>query len=133
MKFNLFDSVKLREAIALNSTHIAPEATLGIIVEVFSDGEAYLIELFGGWVKYDATDDLVPATPDDPDSFLETTGVATVYPHQLRLVKPASETVGIRAQLLASLEGMPDAMLEEITDFAEFLRQKQAKTLHSSP
>jgi hypothetical protein len=30
---------------------IAPAGTPGAIVEIFKDGEAYLVELFGVWVK----------------------------------------------------------------------------------
>ncbi len=82
-KFQLFDSVKLVEAIALSDGGIAPEGTLGAIVEVFEDGEAYMVELFGGWVKYDTAQKLVPAKREELDSFLETIGVETVYPHQL--------------------------------------------------
>ncbi|MGJ3245051.1 MAG: hypothetical protein ACFE0I_03130 [Elainellaceae cyanobacterium] len=133
MKFALFDAVKLREPITLDGDHIASEDTLGSIVEVFSDGEAYLVELFGDWVKYDEDDNLIAATRTDPDSFLESIGVATVYPDQIRLVKPAREVVGIRAQLLASLDEMPDAMLEEVTDFVEFLHQKKGNSLQASP
>ncbi|MGJ3253286.1 MAG: hypothetical protein ACFE0J_19460 [Elainellaceae cyanobacterium] len=133
MKFALFDAVKLREPITLDSDHVASEDTLGSIVEVFSDGEAYLVELFGDWVKYDEDENLIAATRTDPDSFLESIGVATVYPDQIRLVKPAREVVGIRAQLLASLDEMPDAMLEEVTDFVEFLHQKKGNSLQASP
>ncbi|MEB3359747.1 MAG: hypothetical protein VKK04_23680 [Synechococcales bacterium] len=124
MKFNLFDTVKLRERITLDDSHFFPEATIGTIVEILNDGEAYLVELFGDWVKYDQDENLVTATRDDPDAFLESVGVETIYPHQLRLVKPARETVGIRAQLLSVLEGMPESMLAEVTNFAEFLQQK---------
>jgi len=55
-----FDSVKLKEAIPLNKDGSAPEGTLGAIMEVFKNGEAYLVELFGGWVKVDVGGDFVP-------------------------------------------------------------------------
>jgi hypothetical protein len=42
------------------------------------------------------------------------------------LLRPASETVGIRAQLLALIEELSDPLLQEIADFAEFLKQKAA-------
>ncbi|MDX2100254.1 MAG: hypothetical protein SFW36_20960 [Leptolyngbyaceae cyanobacterium bins.59] len=124
-QFQLFDSVKLKEAIPLTEGGSAPEGTPGAIVEVFDDGEAYLVELFGGWVKADVGGDFVPSDRDASDSFMETLGVETVYPQQLRLVKPACETVGVRAQLLALIDELPDATLEEVKNFAEFLRQKQ--------
>jgi hypothetical protein len=104
MKFQLFDSVKLKEAITLTDGGIAPEDTSGAIVEVFNDGEAYMVELFGGWVKYDAVENFIPAKREEADSFLETIGVETVYPQQLQLVKPAQETVGVRARLAAVLD-----------------------------
>lgn len=125
MKFQLFDSVKLKEAIALTDGGIAPEDTSGAIVEVFNDGEAYMVELFGDWVKYDAAEKFVPAQREDVDSFLETIGVETVYPQQLQLVKPAHETVGVKARLAAVLDDLPEDLLAEVQDFAEFLRQKQ--------
>jgi hypothetical protein len=49
-KFQLFDAVSLTEPIALPDRPIAPPETAGAIVEVFKNGEAYLVELFGGWV-----------------------------------------------------------------------------------
>ncbi len=84
-KFKLFDAVNLTEEIPLADGEIAPPQTAGIIVEVFKNGEAYLVELFGGWVKAEVGGDFVPATQDEPESFMETIGVETVYPHQLQL------------------------------------------------
>ena len=63
-----------------------------------------MVELFGGWVKYDAVENFIPAKREEADSFLETIGVETVYPQQLQLVKPAQETVGVRARLAAVLD-----------------------------
>lgn len=123
--FQLFDSVKLTEAIALIEGGMAPEGTPGAIVEVFNNGEAYMVELFGGWVKAAVQGDFIPADREDPEAFMETIGVETVYPQQLRLVKPASETVGVRAQLLSVLDDLSEDLLAEVRDFAEFLRQKQ--------
>jgi hypothetical protein len=136
MKFDLFDTVKLKEAISLtggpanSDQDVASEGTLGVIVEVYNQGEAYEVELFGGWVKYDEQD-LIPATREDPDSFTETIGVETLYPHQIHLVKPAHETVGIRAQLLAVIDELSDNNLEQVKDFAEFLKQKHRKTIET--
>lgn len=135
MKFDLFDTVKLKEAISLtggsaNSDQAtASEGTVGVIVEVYNQGEAYEVELFGGWIKYDDHQDLIPATREDSDSFVETIGVETLYPHQIHLAKPARETVGIRAQLLAVMDELSDNKLEQVKDFAEFLKQKHRKTV----
>ncbi len=48
-KFQMFDSVTLNQDIQLHSTGIAPQGIDGAIVEIFKDGEAYLVELFGGY------------------------------------------------------------------------------------
>lgn len=48
MPLNLFDTVRLTEAIPLIDGGIAEVGTVGAIVEVFNEGEAYLVELFGG-------------------------------------------------------------------------------------
>lgn len=131
-QFQLFDSVKLKEAIPLSEGGCAPEGTPGAIVEVLKDGEAYLVELFGEWVKADLGEDFVSSDRPASDSFMETIGVETVYPRQLRLVKPANETVGVRAQLLALIDELPDSTLEEVKNFAEFLRQKQQKSVKAA-
>jgi hypothetical protein len=86
-KFELFDAVSLTEPIALGDGSIAPPETPGAIVEIFKNGEAYLVELFGGWVTAEVGGDFVPATQDEPESFMETIAVETIYSHQLRLVK----------------------------------------------
>ena len=124
-QFQLFDSVKLKEAIPLSEGGLAPEGTPGAIVEVFKNGEAYMVELFGRWVKAEIEGDFVPVDRDAPDAFMETIGVETVYPQQLRLVKPARETVGVRTQLLALMDELPDNTLEKVKNFAEFLQQKR--------
>ena len=90
-KFQLFDAVSLTEPIALADGGFAPPETAGAIVEVFKNGEAYLVELFGGWVKAEVGGDFIPATGDEPESFMETIALETLYPHQLKLVKPARE------------------------------------------
>jgi hypothetical protein len=46
-KFQMFDSVTLNQDIQLHSGGTAPQGTDGAIVEIFKDGEAYLVELFG--------------------------------------------------------------------------------------
>ena len=98
--FQLFDIVQLTEAIPLFGdftnaaiqSDVAPLGTHGAIVEMFNDGEAYLVELFGNWIKVGVeANELIAAEPDDPQAFRETIGVETVYPHQLRLVKPVKQ------------------------------------------
>ena len=124
-QFQLFDSVKLIEAIALSDGHLAPKSTPGAIVEVLKEGEAYLVELFGGWVTSNEQGDFITATPDEPDAFRETLGVELAYPQQLELVKVAQKTTGIRGQLNA----VPDDLVAEVFDFAEFLRRKKQKNV----
>jgi hypothetical protein len=126
-RIELFDSVKLTEAIALTDGGIAPPGTLGAVVEVFKEGKAYMVELFGDWVKYNAAENFVPANRQDAESFLETLAVEMVYPHQLQLVKPVEETVGVRARLAAVLDELSEDLLAEVQDFAEFLLQKRQR------
>lgn len=125
MQFQLFDSVELTEEIPLADGGTVAVGTVGAIVEVFNNGEAYLVELFGNWVKYDEQKNFVPASRDEKGAFMETIGVETVYPQQLKLVKPARETMGVRGHLLAILDNLSEKELIEIRAFAEFLLQKQ--------
>ncbi|MEL7522689.1 MAG: hypothetical protein AAGJ80_13930, partial [Cyanobacteria bacterium J06553_1] len=107
-QFQLFDSVKLKEEIPIDDGKIAAVGCPGAIVEIFNDGEAYMVELFGRWVTIADNGEFIQSTPDAAESFMETVGVETVSPHQLRLVTPASETVGVRAQLLALMDELPE-------------------------
>jgi hypothetical protein len=127
MKFELFDSVKLTEEISLSEGGVAPTNSYGAIVEVFKDGEAYMVELFGNWVKYNDEEYLVPATRDEKGSFIETIGIETLYPHQLELVAPARDSREIRASLQALLDDLSEDLVAQVRDFAEFLREKQKK------
>lgn len=95
-KFQLFDGVKLTKDIPLTEGGIASIGTVGAIVEILKDGEAYIVELFGDWVKYDEQGHFVLATQAEKGSFLETIGVEVVYPHQLVLTVPAKETIKVR-------------------------------------
>lgn len=117
-QFNLFDSVCLTETIASATGISAPKGTLGSIVEVLNNGEAYRVELFGRWVKADADGQFVPSDRDDPQAFIETIGVETVAPQQLQLAKALPE------DLLAILTDLPEDSLRAVQDYAEFLRQK---------
>ena len=89
-KFQLFDGVILREYLPLIDGVIAP---IGTIVEILKNGEAYLVELFGDWVKYDEQGNFVCATQTEKGAFLETIGVEIVYPHQLVLTFSAKQTM----------------------------------------
>ncbi|GFE71739.1 hypothetical protein [Chroococcus sp. FPU101] len=124
-QFQLFDGVKLTEEISLTDGGVATVGTSGAIVEVLKDGEAYLVELFGGWVKYDEQGNFLPASEDEEEAFMETIGVELVYPHQLVLTVPARQTMGVREYLETILDNLPEEKLVEIRDFAEFLQQRQ--------
>ena len=64
-------------------------------MEVLKDGEAYLVELFGDWVKYDEQGNFISATQAEKGAFMETIGVEIVSPHQLILTVPAKETMKV--------------------------------------
>jgi hypothetical protein len=131
-QFQLFDAVNLTEEIALEEGGSALEGTPGTIVEVFKNGEAFMVELFGGWVKTDESGDFVPDVPDESEAFMETLEVETVSPHQLLLlVKSAREVMGVKAHLNFVLEQLSEDLLAEVSDFAKFLQQKQQKWVAS--
>lgn len=128
-QFQLFDNVKLIKNISLSDGDIAPEETIGTIVEVFNNGEAYLVELFGGWVKYDSEGNFITANKDQKDAFRSTLGVETVYDSQMILTVSAREIMGVKEHLNALLETLPDNLVLQVRDFAEFLQQKQQLTV----
>ena len=128
-KFQLFDAVNLIAEVSLTDGGVAPPGTAAAIVEVFNNGEAYLVELFGGWVKAEIGDDFIPANQDEPGAFRETLGVETVYPHQLQLVKSAREIMEVREHLAAVVDNLSDDLVVEVRDFAEFLQQRQQKQI----
>lgn len=64
---------------------------------------------------------------------MQTIGLAVLQPQQIRLVQSAAETVGHRSQLLTTLEALPDALVAEVADFAEFLRQKHQRQTMAEP
>jgi len=128
-RFQLFDHVKLTENIPLSDGGIAPQETRGAIVEIFNNGEAYLVELFGDWVKYDAEGNFITANKDEKDAFMETLGVETVCDHQMSLTVSAREIMGVKEHLNALLETLPDNLVLQVRDFAEFLQQRQQLTV----
>jgi len=121
-RFSLFDTVKLTQDIKTNDGDTVTEHTVGTIVEVYNEGEAYEVELFGNWVEYNVHGTVIPSNAQRPHSFVETIAVETLYPEQIMLVKTASDTVGIRAQLLAILDELSEDKLNQVKDFAETLR-----------
>ena len=122
-QFKLFDSIKLKESLISDTGETIPEDSLGAIVEIFNDGEAYMVELFGGWVKADVGKDFSPADRDDDQSFMETIGIETVYPHQIILVNSA-KMMGTRAELFALVDELSETAVAEVRDFAAFLKSK---------
>jgi hypothetical protein len=124
MKFTLFDAVELTESATLAEGQMALAGTRGAIVEVLDHGEAYLVELFGKWVRRDRAGHLIAAQPEEAAAFMETLGVALLTSTQLRLRQPADQTVGERTRLLSVVEGLPESLVKEVADFAEFLQQK---------
>ena len=120
--YNLFDTVQTTEIIRLNNQKTIPVNTSGAIVEIYNHGEAYEVELFGNWVTYDSQGDFIASHRDDPNAFIETLAVLTLRPHQLQLVSPASQTVGIRAQLFGVLDELSEDKLTQVKAFAESLR-----------
>ena len=125
--YELFDSVRLREAVSLADGQRIEAGTQGVVVELFADGQAYLVELFGDWVTASDDGDLTPATADDPEAFTETMGLATLTSPQLELLQPARKTVGPKTHLLTVVADLPEYRVTEVVDFAEFLRQKQRR------
>ncbi|MEA5450764.1 DUF2281 domain-containing protein [Leptolyngbya sp. CCNP1308] len=128
-QFQLFDSVQTVDSVPLAEGGVAPEGTTGAIVEVFNEGEAFLIELFGQWVKYDNEGDFVPSTQDDPNAFMETLGVERVYPHQITLLAAARDVMGDRSSLRVLADELSDDLVAEVLDFAEFLKQRRQRQL----
>ena len=122
-QFKLFDSIKLKESLISDTGETIPEDSLGAIVEIFNDGEAYMVELFGGWVKADVGKDFSPADRGDDQSFMETIGIETVYPHQIILVNSA-KMMGTRAELFALVDELSETAVAEVRDFAAFLKSK---------
>lgn len=129
MQFNLFDQVQLVQPIdlqsdfsnALDEIDVAPVGTPGTIVEVLSVGEAFLVELFGDWVKVKDPDGLMRAKREEEGAFRETIGVEVVYPQQMILQHRANAA---KVNLFQLLDEMPENLLKEVQTFAESLRYR---------
>ncbi|HEY9866815.1 MAG TPA: hypothetical protein V6D21_21760 [Candidatus Obscuribacterales bacterium] len=128
-KFQLFDAVQLIETIPLTDGGVASIGTVGTIVEVLKAGEAYIVELFGNWVKYDREGNFIPAKSEELESFMETIGVEIVNPQQIMLTASADQFLSAREQLTLVLDDLSEDLILEIRDFAEFLHQKQLNRL----
>ena len=97
--FKLFDLVQLLEPIsihgdftnALEQYTTVPEGTTGTIVEVLEEDQAYLVELWGNWIRCQDNQRLEQAKPDFQDKFRETLGVEVIYAHQLQIVEKSRQ------------------------------------------
>jgi hypothetical protein len=134
-KFQIFDSVTLNQDIQLHAGGIAPQGTDGAIVEIFKDGEAYLVELFGGWLKFTTEGDAIETAQDDPEAFRDTLDVETIYPYQINLVNvdQRSDKQKVKQQLLALLDLLPEESILQVKDFTEFLCYKQQQGTSEVP
>ncbi len=126
----MFDSVTLNQDIQLHPGGIAPQGTDGAIVEIFKDGEAYLVELFGGWLKFTAEGDMIETSQNDPEAFRDTLDLETLYPHQINPINAhkQSDKQKVKQQLLALLELLPEESILQVKDFTEFLCYRQQAT-----
>ncbi|MEL6380882.1 MAG: hypothetical protein AAFQ89_00105 [Cyanobacteria bacterium J06626_18] len=128
--FNLLDQVQLIEPItltgdmgnALEPSTSATAGTIGSIVEVLEPEQVFLVELFGDWVTLQEPIGLVRADADALGAFRETLGVEVVRSHQMVLLKRSN---AVKIDLFRLLDEMPEALLEEVQTFAEFLQHKQ--------
>lgn len=129
-QFNLLDQIRLSEPVALVSNFSnalkaqqeAPIGATGTIVEVLEPGQIFLVELFGDWVKLEATEGLRRAQAFEEGAFQETLGVEAVRSQQMTLLKPSNV---VKVGLFQLLDEMPEELLEEVQTFAEFLRYRR--------
>ncbi|WOD41483.1 DUF2281 domain-containing protein [Nodosilinea sp. E11] len=136
-QFELFDQVQLTEAIplsgemsnALEPWAVAPVGTTGTIVEVLEPGEAFLVELFGDWVVLEDEAGLKRSTHEHPSAFRETLGVEVVKAAHMNLLHRPNP---VKSDLFRLLDAMPESLLAEVQDFAEFLQQRHGPAPHPS-
>jgi hypothetical protein len=114
--------VILNESLRISEEVTALPGTPGTIVEILGNGEAYMIELFGNRIACDDNGNLIKADAATPESFRETIGVETVFPHQIQRIAKKEQS---RLRLLKIMDDLSEHHLEEISDFAEFLYHKQ--------
>ncbi|TYQ26943.1 hypothetical protein [Pseudanabaena sp. UWO310] len=91
-------------------------------MEIFKDGAAYLVELFGGWLKLTTEGDMIETSQDDPEAFRDTIDVETLYPHQINPINAPqqSDKQKVKQQLLALLEILPEESILQVKDFTDF-------------
>ena len=129
-QFNLLDRVRLLEPIeltgdfsnALADRDEAAEGTVGTIVEVLEPSQAFLVELFGDWVKLKDSGGLRRASAEEDGAFRETLGVEVVQADQIALLNRSN---AVKVGLFRLLDEMPAELLEEVQTFAEFLHYRQ--------
>lgn len=128
--FKLFDLVQLLEPIsihgdftnALEQYTTVPEGTTGKIVEVLEEDQAYLVELWGHWIRCQDNQRLEQAKPDFQDKFRETLGVEIIYAHQLKIVEELA-FIGTETVVSALERTLEDHDGEVRQAAAEALRQ----------
>lgn len=131
-QFNLLDQVRLLEPIALESDfgnaltaqNEAPVGTTGSIVEILESGQVFLVELFGDWVKLEATEGLRRVDALEEGAFQETLGVEVVRSQQMTLLKQSNV---VKVGLFRLLDEMPEELLEEVQTFVEFLSYRRQR------
>ncbi|MGF1601615.1 MAG: hypothetical protein ACFCU8_06280 [Thermosynechococcaceae cyanobacterium] len=129
-QFKLLDQVQLLEPISLsgdfsNSLALgdtAPVGAVGTVVEVLEPGQAFLVELFGDWVKLQESEGLYRATAQETGAFRETLGVEVVQSQQMVLLQRSNAA---KVDLFQLLDDMPEDLLAEVQTFAEFLRYRR--------
>lgn len=131
-QFQLFDAVELRESLVLADGQTVPVGTAGAVVEVFEDGTTYEVELFGRWVRTRSNGDFTDSSADEPEAFRECIGVGTVRAEQLELVLSPEGTIDVRAELLTLVEELSEEALEEVRNFAKFLKYQRNRTAQMS-
>ncbi len=124
-KFNLFDAVTLTKAVVLSNGTEAPAGSVAAIVEALDDGQAYLVEVFDQWIALDESGRALSSHPSAQNGYQTSLGVAFVKQEEIELLYPAEETMGARGRLLTLMDQLPEEILHEVLDFAEFLQNKQ--------
>ena len=121
----MFDLVELSEPISIHGDFtnsleqytMIPAGTTGTIVEVLEEDQAYLVELWGNWIRCQDNQKLEQVKPDSQDKFRETLGVEVVYIHQLEIVEKPRQ---FRGDLLNLLENLPEELLAEVKILLSF-------------
>lgn len=124
-KFNLFDAVTLTKAVVLSNGTEAPAGSVAAIVEALDEGQSYLVEVFDQCIALDESGRALSSHPSAQQDYQTSLGVALVKGDEIELLYPAQETMGARGRLLVLMDQLPEEILHEVLDFAEFLQKKQ--------